>query len=55
MVITFPRNDASVPQPEPLAVNSREAAKLLGVSERTLQKLAKEGKIVCKKVGWRSL
>ena len=42
-------------EPEPLAVNSRAAARMLGISERTLYKLAKEGMVVCQKVGWRSL
>ena len=42
-------------QVEPLAVNSKQAAKLLGVSERTIFNLARDGKIACKKVGWRSL
>lgn len=42
-------------QVEPLAVDTTEAARLLGVSERTVLKLAKAGKISCKKVGWRSL
>lgn len=42
-------------QIEALAVSTTEAARLLGVSERTVSKLAKEKKIACKKVGWRSL
>lgn len=42
-------------QVEALAVNSKDAARMLGVSERTIFNLAKDGKIACKKVGWRSL
>jgi hypothetical protein len=38
-----------------LAVSSKDAATMLGVSERTVFNLAREGKITCKKVGWRSL
>ena len=40
---------------EPLAVDTKSAAKLLGVSERTIVSLAKKGQIVKKKIGWRSL
>lgn len=55
MITIRPRAVETKLEAEVLAVNSREASKMLGVSERTLFKLAKEGKIVCKKIGWRSL
>ena len=54
MITVVPRSDVSE-QIAPLAVNGRQAAKMLGVSERTVFNLAREGKIVCKKLGWRSL
>ena len=40
---------------EPLAVDTKTASRLLGVSERTVDALAKKGKLVKKKIGWRSL
>ena len=40
---------------EPLAVATKEAARLLGVSSRTVVSLAKSGKITRVKIGWRSL
>ena len=40
---------------EPLAVSTKDAARLLGVSERTVATLAEKGLIQRKKVGWRSL
>jgi excisionase family DNA binding protein len=40
---------------EPLAVDTKSAAKMLSISERTLFKLTKEGKIACRKIGWKSL
>ncbi len=40
---------------ERLAVNAREAAKMLGVSERTLWKRAREGVIPTKRIGGRVL
>ena len=40
---------------EPLAVDTKTAAHLLGVSDRTVRELARTGKIAQKKVGWRSL
>ena len=40
---------------EALAVNGKDAAKMLGVSERTVFNLVQAGKIVRKKIGWRSL
>jgi len=40
---------------EPLAVDTKVAARLLGVSERTVVSLAKKGSIIKKKIGWRSL
>jgi len=55
MTIIPPQRISPEKAPEPLAVNSREASKMLGISERTLYKLAKAGKIKCKKIGWRSL
>ena len=36
---------------EPLAFGAKEAAKLLGVSRRTVQRLAKAGEIPHRKVG----
>lgn len=42
-------------QIEKLAVNSRDAATMLGVSERTIFKLTKEKRISRIKIGWRSL
>ena len=54
MITVVPRRDVSE-RIEPLAVNSKDAATMLGVSERTVFNLASEGKIVCKKLGWRSL
>ena len=50
-----PKNETPEKQIEPLAVDSRTAARMLSISERTLFKLTKEGKIACRKVGWRSL
>jgi len=50
-----PKPETAERQIEPLAVNSRDAAKILSISERTLFKLTKEGKIACRKIGWRSL
>lgn len=50
-----PKAETAEKQVEPLAVNSKQAATLLGVSERTVFNLARGGKIACKKVGWRSL
>ena len=40
---------------EVLAVDSKAAGKMLGVSTRTVHNLAKAGKIICRKVGWRNL
>jgi len=51
----IPKKETPVQQIEPLAVDSRTAARMLSLSERTLFKLTKEGKIACRKVGWRSL
>ena len=39
----------------PLAVNTATAAKMLSVSTRTVTKLADEGQIERKKIGWRNL
>lgn len=50
-----PQNRQDEKQVEPLSVDCRTAARMLGVCERTVLKLAKEGKIVRKKIGWRSL
>ena len=55
MIILPPKKDEPEQSVEILAVSSRGAAKMLGVSERTIFNLAKEGKIACKKIGWRSL
>jgi len=55
MIVLPPQKNEPKKQVEPLAVSSRDAATMLGVSERTVFNLAKEGKITCKKVGWRSL
>lgn len=38
-------------KPEPLALRPREAAQALGVSERTLWTLTREGKIPVKRIG----
>ena len=51
----LPKKETLEKQLEPLAVNSKDAARMLSISERTLFKLTKEGKITCRKVGWRSL
>lgn len=40
---------------EPLVVNATEAARLLGLSERTLYKLTKAGKVPHKRLGGRVL
>ena len=55
MIVLPPKKDTPKSQVEPLAVSSKDAAKMLGVSERTVFNLAQAGKIACKKVGWRSL
>lgn len=55
MIVLPPKKAVQESQVEVLAVSSRDAAKMLGVSERTVFNLAKDGKIICKKVGWRSL
>ena len=55
MITICPQKEMPEKQIEPLAVNSRDAAKMLGVSERTIFNLAKQGRIVCRKIGWRSL
>jgi len=55
MFVINPKPEAPEQPVEPLAVNSRVAAKMLGISERTLFKLTKEGKIHHKKIGWRTL
>lgn len=36
---------------QPLALRPREAAKMLSISDRTLWRLTKEGKIPCVKLG----
>ena len=41
--------------PHPMAVSCREASQMLGVSERTLWKWSKEGRIRCRKVSGRVL
>ena len=53
--VISPKKETPEQQIEPLAVNGKQAAKLLGVSERTIFNLARDGKIICRKVGWRSL
>ena len=55
MIVIHPKTEAQEKQVEPLAVNSRDAARMLGISERTLYKLTKDEKIICRKLGWRSL
>lgn len=55
MITVSVKKESPVEKAEPLAVNTSEAARLLGVSERTVHNLVKRGKIVCKKVGWRSI
>jgi excisionase family DNA binding protein len=42
---------SSTTKPEPLAVDGREAARLLSVSERTIFMLRKSGKIRAIKIG----
>jgi len=56
-MLTLPpkKQDAPKQHIEPLAVNAKDAARMLGVSERTVFNLSQAGKIACKKVGWRSL
>jgi len=55
MITITPRKEIPETPVEPLAVDTRTAAKMLSISERTLYTLTKEGKIACRKVGWRSL
>lgn len=55
MIIITPKQEEPKLQMEPLAVSTRDAAKLLGVSENTIAKLVKEGKITRRKIGWKSL
>ena len=50
-----PKTETPEKKIEPLAVNSKDAAMMLGVCERTVSTLAQAGKIHRKKVGWRSL
>lgn len=45
--------DTQAGQIEPIAVNARQAAKLLGLCDRTVLRLAKDGKIPSVKVGTR--
>ena len=53
--VISPKQATPEKQIEPLAVNSRQAAKLLGVSEKTIFNLTRDGKIHRKKIGWRTL
>jgi DNA-directed RNA polymerase specialized sigma24 family protein len=55
MIALPPKKRTEKKQVEPLAVSSKDAATMLGVSERTVFNLARDGKITCKKIGWRSL
>lgn len=55
MIVLPSKKEQKEEKSEPLAVNSKDAAKMLGVCERTIHNLTKKGKIACKKVGWRSL
>ena len=55
MIVITPKKDELEKQVEALAVNGKDAAKMLGVCERTIFNLARDGKITCKKIGWRSL
>lgn len=55
MITLPPSKSVEEKQVEPLAVDSKTAAQMLSVNERTVANLAKRGKIICKKVGWRSL
>lgn len=54
MITITPKTNTETPI-EVLAVDSKRAAGMLGVSVRTVHNLAKAGKIACKKVGWRNL
>jgi DNA binding domain, excisionase family len=51
----FRGHDIAAPAPEPLAVSPREAAKLLGISERFLAKLIATGELPSARVGARRL
>ena len=42
---------ATIEATKPMALRSREAAKALGISERTLWQYTKDGLIPCKRVG----
>lgn len=54
--IPAPRKSVVTPAvPEPLAVNVKEAARLLAISERTIWTLAKTGRIKAKKIGGRTV
>src|SRR5207244_3595947 len=50
-----PQPPAAAPAPAPLLVDVPEAARLLGVSARTLWQLTKDGKVSCQKSGRRTL
>lgn len=54
MITIVPKTTTEQPV-EILAVDSATAGKMLGVSTRTVRNLAKAGKIVCRKCGWRNL
>ena len=53
MITIIPKSKDEKPI-EPLAVDTKTAARLLGVCERTVASLAKRGLIKRKKTGWRS-
>lgn len=58
MKINIPHKPTASPPsavPEPLAVNVKEAARMLAVSERTIWTLAKTGRIKSKKIGGRTV
>jgi len=54
-MITVTQKESIEDTAEPLAVATKEAARLLGVSPRTVASLAKSERIKRVKVGWRSL
>lgn len=55
MIVLPPKKNTPEKQVELLAVNSKDAATMLAVSERTIFNLAKAKRISCKKIGWRSV
>ena len=46
-----PMNSLQATEPQPLAVRATEAARMLGISERTLWSLANRGEVPTVKIG----